>query len=230
VARRFSRRFATFAVWSATQPSGGEYVARIARGHARYPSATLGQLRRHPGRGRPPLSKVRRAPPSRIALSFLTPNERLRRQRALEVVSQARRRKGSLSKLARVQGIAPKTVRRASGAFRKRGGRWIATRTDKVQRYLKSYERGERIEVLVSDSRTATLLSRYANAVGRFVETGDASGLREFKGKTYVDARGKTRTFETDPAALRAAFERSESDFGAFADLYAEPGTAEDSE
>lgn len=230
MARRFSRLFATFAAWSAAQHSGGEYVTRISVGHARYPSATLGQLRRHPGRGRLPLSKVKRAPPSRVALQFLTPKERFQRQRALEVVSQARRGKGSLSKLAQIRRIAPKTVRRASGAFRKRGGRWVANRTDEVQRYLKSYERGERIEVLVSNSRTATLLSRYANAVGRFVETGDASGLREFKGKTYVDARGKTHTFETEPAALRAAFERSESDFGAFADLYAEPETAEDSE
>ncbi|MFI5417721.1 MAG: hypothetical protein ACHQ2Y_02320 [Candidatus Lutacidiplasmatales archaeon] len=90
-------------------------------------------------------------------------------------------------------------------------------------------EKGERTEILVRDSRTATLLSRYANAVGHYRETGDASGLKEFEGKTYRDAAGKVHTFETDPAALRSAFERSESDFGAFVDLYYEQGEVEES-
>jgi ribosomal protein L21E len=227
--RRFSRAYWSFEEWTSAQPRYSDYTARIARTHARYPSATLSQLRRHPRSTQSPLSAVPRAPPSRVPYALLTARERSARQRSLEVVSESRRGKGSLSTLARRRGIAPKTVRRASGAFRKRAGRWVATRTDKVQRYLKSYEHGERIEVLVSNSRTATLLSRYANAVGQFVETGDASGLREFKGKTYVDALGKTHTFETDPTALRATFERSESDFGAFADLYAEPETSENS-
>ena len=125
--------------------------------------------------------------------------------------------------------MAPKTVRRASGAFRKQGGRWVATRTDRVERWLKSFEGGYRTEVLVRDARTATLLSRFANAVGRYRETGDASGLEAFAGKTYRDAEGKVHTFETDPAKLRDAFERSESDFGAFVDIYYDPGEVEES-
>jgi hypothetical protein len=52
--------------------------------------------------------------------------------------------------------------------------------------------------------------------------------LAEFEGKTYVDAFGKTHTFETDPEAIRAYIEQSESDFGAFADLYSEPEEAEE--
>lgn len=229
MARRFSPKFATFEDWRQAHIPRGDYSARIARGHARYPSATLAQLRRHPGSGRPALSKVPRAPPSRVALSFLRPMERLRRQLALEIVSEARRGKGSLSKLARARGISPKTVRRASGAFRKRSGRWVATRSDRVQRFLKSYEHGERIEVLVSDSRTASQLSRYAHAVATYLETGDPRDLRAFDGKTYRDAFGKVHTFETRPEAIRAIIERSEADFGAFADLYAEPETADDS-
>jgi hypothetical protein len=162
-----------------------------------------------------------------VSYAQLTTRERLTRRRALEVVSGARRDKGSLSRLARARGIAPKTVRRASGAFRKRGSRWVPTRQDRVERWLKSYEKGYRTEVLVRDSRTASLLSRYSNAVGHYLETGDASALREFEGGTYRDATGKVHTFETDPAAIRAAVERSESDFGAFADLYSEPEEVE---
>ncbi|MGP8073993.1 MAG: hypothetical protein ACLP74_03065 [Thermoplasmata archaeon] len=227
--RRFSRSYAIFEEWASTQPVGSAYVARIVRTRARYPTATLSQLRRHPATGRTPLSEVRRAPISRIPLADLSRREQLNRRRALEVVSEARRGKGSLSKLARARGIAPKTVRRASGAFRKQGSRWVPTRTDQVERWLKSYENGFRVEVLIRGSRTATLLSRYANALGRYRETGDPSGLKAFARRTYRDAAGKTHTIETDPAAIRAAMERSESDFGAFVDLYYEIGEVEES-
>jgi hypothetical protein len=228
--RWFSREYATFQDWSNTQSARSQYTARILRGHARYPTATLGQLRRHPGQGRGSLSEVPRAPPSRISLAYLSPNEQRARRRALEVLSEARRGKGSLSKLARARGMGPKTVRRASGAFRKVGGRWLPTRSDRVERWLKSYENGSRVEVLVRDSRTASLLSRYSNAVGRYFQTGDPSGLEEFRGRMYRDAPGTSHSFETDPAALRAAIERSESDFGDFATIYVEQGEVEESD
>ena len=228
MARRFSREHLTFADWAMAQPSHSAYTARILRGHARYPSATLDQLRRHPRSRTPPLSRVPRAPTHAIPHAYLRGGERARRQRALQVLSEARRGGGSLSKLARARGMAPKTVRRATGAFRKQGGRWIATNQDRVERWLKTFEGGSLTQVLVRDSRTASRLSRYANAVGRFLETGAPRGLAKFKGKTYRDAYGTVHAFETDPAALRAVIERSESDFGAFADLYAEPETADD--
>jgi hypothetical protein len=230
VPRRFSREFGTFSDWSRSQGSSSAYTRRIARGHARYPSATLGQLRRHPRGGQVPLGRVSRAPPSRVPLAYLRPKEQLNRRRALEVVSEARRGKGSLSKLARARGIDPKTVRRASGAFRKKGGRWVVIKKDRVERWLKSYEGGFRTEVLVNDSRAASLLSRYSNAVGRYLETGDPSGLAEFEGRTYKDANGAVHSFETNPDAIRAAIERSESDFGVFADLYSDPGEVEEAD
>lgn len=227
--RRFSRTYATFEEWSAAQPTRAPYASRIARAHALHPTAKLSQLRRHPGTGRSALSKVARVPVYRIPVAQLSGSEQLTRRRALEIVSEVRRGKGSLSKLARGRGIAPKTVRRATGAFRKKGGRWVATRTDRVERWLKTYEEGFRTEVLVRDSRTATLLSTYANAVGRYIETGDASELKEFEGESYRDAAGKAHSFETDPDAIRAAIERSESDFGAFVDLYVETGEVDES-
>lgn len=227
--RRFSRAYATFEEWAGAQPTRSPYSARIARTRARYPTATLSQLRRHPGAGRPALSEVPRAPVYRVPVAQLSRREQLTRRRGLEVVSEVRRGKGSLSKVARARGIAPKTVRRATGAFGKQGGRWVARPTDKVERWLKTYEGGYRTEVLVRDSRTATRLSRYANAVGRYIETGDATGLKEFEGKTYKDAAGKVHSLETSPDSIKAAIERSESDFGAFVDLYVEPGEVDES-
>lgn len=227
--RRFSRAYATFEEWAAAQLTRSPYSARIARTHARYPKATLSQLRRHPAAGRPALSKVPREPVYRVPVAQLSRREQLTRRRGLEVVSEVRRGGGSLSKLARARGIAPKTVRRATGAFGKRGSHWVAKRTDKVERWLKTYEGGYRTEVRIRDSRTATQLSRYSNAVGRYIETGDAGRLKEFEGKTYRDAAGTLHTLETDPEAIRAAIERSESDFGAFVDLYVETGEVDES-
>lgn len=226
--RRFSKEHRAFEDWAIARPARSPYAYRIIRGHARYPTATLDQLRRHPRPGRQPLSRVPRAPPHRLPHAHLRPRERVQRHQALQVLSEARRGKGSLSKLARARGMSPKTVRRASGAFRKRGGRWIATRSDKIQRYLQTYEGGVRKSVLVGDSRTASLLSRYANAVRYALEARDPSQLKDFEGKTYADVSGKIHTFETDPAKLRAVVERSEADFSAFGDLYAEPEEADD--
>ncbi len=221
--RRFSKAFATFAKWLAAHGTSSPYVQRIVGGQARYPSATLSQLRRHPPAGGKPLSLVPRVPPHRVPWVLLSVRERETRIRALDVLSEARRGEGSLSRLSRERGISPRTVRRATGAFRKHEGRWVATRSDRIQRRLKTYEQGRRTEVLVADSKTASLVSEYAHAVQVYLETGDAGLLAEFEGVTYRDADGQVHTFETRPEAIRAAVERAESDFGAFTDLYAEP-------
>jgi len=224
--RRFSRSYDTFGAWKVAQPSRTKYVTGIERRHARYPSATLSQLRRHQRSGQVPLGRVRRAPSSRLPFSALSQRERLQRQRALSVLSEVRRGEGSLTARARAHGMSRDTVRRASGAFRKRGGRWVPTKQDRIQRWLKSYEDGGRVEVLIDDSRTATLLSKYAHAVNEHLLTRDPEVFRPFRGKTYRDAFGTEHTFETNGEAVLAAVERSESDFGSFADLYAEPEEA----
>lgn len=228
MARRFSNEFRTFEEWRAAQRGHSSYARRIARTHARYPTASLSQLRRHPRAEQPPLSAVPRAPVFRLPVAQLTQGERARRERALAVTSRARRGEGSLSKLARKAGISPQTVRRATGAFRKRGSRWVMTRSDRIQRYLQTYESGARKSVLIEDSKTATLLSRYASAVHHYLETGDAGRLKKFEGRTYVDAHGRVHNVETSPAKLRAAAERSEADFGSFGDLYSEPEEADE--
>lgn len=223
MARRFSKAYGTFADWLAAHTTASPYARRIVRGQARYPSATLSELRRHPPAGQRALTSVPRVPPQRVPWAFLSVRERETRIRALEVLSEARRGEGSLSRLSRERGISPKTVRRATGAFRKKGERWVATRSDRIERRLKTYERGHRTEVVVGDSRTASLLSDYAQAVRAYLDTGDARPLSQFEGVTYKDAYGQVHSFETRPEAIRAAVERSESDFGAFTDLYAEP-------
>jgi hypothetical protein len=155
-------------------------------------------------------------------ISYLSTRQQFRRQNALLVLSKSRRSQVSLSAASSAGHIAPETVRRYTAAFRKQGGRWIPTKRDRIQRWLKSYERGSRTEVLVDDSRTATLISKYAHAIGEFLVTRDENLLGPFRTRIYTDAAGRAHSFETRPEAIVSAVERSESDFGEFADLYSE--------
>ena len=221
--RRFSKTYRTFDEWLSTHTTSSPYTRRIARARVRHPRATLSELRRHPTPDQLPLSRIAQPPPHRIPWASLSVREMETRIRALEVLAGVRRGEGSLARLSGERGISPRTVRRATGAFRKKEGRWVATRSDRIERRLKSYERGQRTEVLVAGSWTASLLSEFAQAVKVYLENGDARQLAEFEGVTYRDAYRRAHNFETRPEAIRAAVERSESDFGAFTDLYAEP-------
>ncbi len=67
--------------------------------------------------------------------------------------------------------------------------------------------------VEVSGSRARSLVGRHANAVRKFVETGDSTDLREFRGKSVGG-----RSLTTDPDILRRLARRGEVDFE---DIYA---------
>jgi len=52
-------------------------------------------------------------------------------------------------------------------------------------------------EITVSDSHQASLVGRYWNAVKRYLETGDASGLRQFEGQYVTDMNDRRFPFLT---------------------------------
>jgi hypothetical protein len=90
-------------------------------------------------------------------------------------------------------GLDPRTVQQlARPALRKlRNGRWVAKTHDRLLRVLLIPTRKGLREIGVRDSRQASLLGRYWAAVEHYRDTGDASALREFRGKHIVDASGK---------------------------------------
>ncbi len=221
MARRFSGTYPTFEAWLAAQPSVSAYRSRIARGHARYPSATLSQLRRHPRASQEALSRLSRAPPSRIQLPFLSPREMDTRARALEALAKSRREGSSLSRAAAAARTTPRTVRRYTAAYRKVEGRYRPTKWDRLERDMQVYEGGRLRPVRIRGSRTASLLGRHANAVKAYLETRDPRVLSPFRSVTFRDAKGRLRKLETDGARLVAAAERSERDYGQF-EIYVE--------
>jgi hypothetical protein len=111
---------------------------------------------------------------------------------------------GSLSKVARKYHRNPRKVRRAApAAFRKlKNGRYAAKSIDRILRVLVMPTRKGLREIGLRDSRQASLLGKYWTAVERYRDTGDASALRNFRGKFILDASGKRHRLLTDLHAL----------------------------
>ena len=56
---KFSPKYSTYQDWKKANPGKSEYTERIKREHARYPKASLSQLRGHPVKGRKLISKLK---------------------------------------------------------------------------------------------------------------------------------------------------------------------------
>ena len=122
----------------------------------------------------------------------------LRRQqtlgRATNVISRMRADGVSLYRAAREIGIDPRTVIRLGGsALRKQNnGRFRAKRTDRLLRVLNIPSHDGRQEIAIRDSRQASLLAKYSDAVQTFLATGNAEKLQAFEGKSIIDADGNS--------------------------------------
>ncbi len=132
----------------------------------------------------------------------LSPKQKLLRERSLAVLSEARKSRKSLSKLATQHSISPKTVLNHTNAFRKKGRRWTAKKFDRIPRVMKINEKGREVSIEVNDSRTASLIGRYHNAVKQFLNTGKKEQLRKFKNKKIKDSEGEHHLLETNPDSL----------------------------
>lgn len=120
--------------------------------------------------------------------------------RMTHVITKMRTDDVSLQQAAREYGLDPRTVVRLSGpALQKRpNGRYAARASDRLLRVLVVPSHEGLREVAVRDSRQATLLGDYWNALQRYLETGDASALRRFRGQHIADANRKKVPVLTD--------------------------------
>ena len=97
-------------------------------------------------------------------------------------------------------GVDPRTVQRlAKPALRKlKNGRWAAKKHDQLLRVLPLPGRQGLAEVGVLDSRQATVIGKYWNALDLYRDTGDASVLQQFKGEYITDVDGERVRLLTD--------------------------------
>jgi hypothetical protein len=117
-----------------------------------------------------------------------------------QVISKMRSGRISLRKASKEIGVDPsKVLELGRSALRKqKSGKYAARKTDHLLRILSVLTPEGRREIAVRDSHQASTLGKSWAAVQRYLQTGDDSALRKFKGKKITDASGKRHPLITD--------------------------------
>ena len=120
----------------------------------------------------------------------------------------------SLSRAAHDAGTTPNVVRKYAGEaiVRDKRGRESATRSDKLLRQMQFLTADGVIALDVKDSRTASRVGAYWSAVRRYIETGDAQLLRQFRGRNVRMAK-REYPFLTDLDVIDEFARRGELSF-----------------
>jgi hypothetical protein len=129
---------------------------------------------------------------------------------SLSVLSLMRREGLSLKEAARRLDVPQRTVLRyvRDGLRRSVTGNYFARPSDNIRRRLKFLSDRGMISITVTDSRDATLVSKYMTAVKRYLLTGRESFLAPFRRKRLGPYR-----FVTDPEALDMLADAGELEF-----------------
>jgi hypothetical protein len=120
------------------------------------------------------------------------------------VISKMRADRVSLRDASNEFGLTPQTVLRWGGsALRKRAkGEYAAKSSDELLRVLVIPTSKGLQEVAVADSRQASDLGKYWDAVQDYLETGDSSALRKLRRKRIIGADGEAIPLIKDAAEL----------------------------
>lgn len=113
--------------------------------------------------------------------------------RVTHAISKMRAERVSLRVASREFGLDPRlVVRLGKSALRKRkNGQYVAKRADSLLRILAIPTSDGVREITIRDSRQATILGKYWAAVAKYLQTGDASGLKKVRRKHITDASRK---------------------------------------
>jgi len=70
------------------------------------------------------------------------------------------------------------------------------------------YEKDRAVVVEIANSKIASIIGEYHNAVKQFLETGKSSLLRRFAKIRFKDIKGRTHSLETRPKVVYRIKER----------------------
>jgi hypothetical protein len=156
-------------------------------------------------RPRPSLRNIQTAPRTAKQYFAMSRESQELWDRIVQIPARMRSGNISLPKAAREFGLRPYLVRNLAGtAFRKLpNGRYTAKTVDRLLRILTIPTKKGLIEIALRDSRHASLIGEYWNAIDRYLSTGDASGIKRFQKIRITDARGKRVPLLTDLDELR---------------------------
>jgi hypothetical protein len=145
-----------------------------------------------------------RAPRTPTQYHALPVSDQLQWSRVARVIQKVRSQRISVTQAAKEVGISRKKAIQLAGSAltRQSNGRYKAKSFDKLLRVLVIPSKEGLTEVSVKDSRTASTLASYSDAVQRFLRTGDAKKLRTFKSLKITDASGNPIKLLTDTKEL----------------------------
>jgi hypothetical protein len=157
---------------------------------------------------RPSASHSRKTKPNvpRTAEQYSALSEESQEQwnRVAHVIQKMRKEKISVTQAAKEFGLDRKKVIQLSGsALRKRkNGRYEAKHFDRLLRVLVIPSADGQKEVAIRDSRTASKIAGYSDAIHRFLQTGNDSKLSLFRRLRIKDAAGNPINLLTDKQEL----------------------------
>jgi hypothetical protein len=109
----------------------------------------------------------------------------------------------SLREASKEFGLAASTVvELGRPALRKKNGRYVATKTDRLLRVVTILTAKGKKEIATRDSRQASLIGSHWAAVQKYLQTGDDSALAKFKKTRVIDASGKRHLLLTNLVEL----------------------------
>jgi hypothetical protein len=202
---------------SAYRPSRGQFAGRTFASTHAYRNA-LAQAKGF--RSEHQRRTAYKAVNSRRSLESLPTVSRRKRDDALQVLSIMRREGRSLAAAIREfnsqnpsSHISPKAVKRYAGAGLAKAGQHLHAKAfDRMLRVILLPTARGRVEIEVKDSRSASRIGAYLNAVKEYLKTGDTSQLRKFRGK-YITSNRIQYRFITDPETLERLDEFGELSF-----------------
>ncbi len=121
-------------------------------------------------------------------------------QKAAHVLSAMRTEGISLHAASREHSVSPRTVQRHAGAALRKTSRgtYAVRKSDRLLRVLVLPTLGGLAEIATMDSRAATMVAEYWNAVNLYLETGDDTDLARFHGHSIIDAQDDAVPLLTD--------------------------------
>ena len=201
--KRFSDRFLTFFDWE-KQSSNSNYAKRIRRLHYFFPKATLRELI-----GREKLES-KKLSIHLVDPRGLKPNERLLRNQSLSVLSRIRRGEESHGVIDESQISNKNLLKHLGNNIKIKQNRIKVTKSDRIPRELIIKEDGIESSIVVRNSKDASIIGRYHNAVRDFLDTGNPTTLRKFKKIRIKDADGTIHKLETNPNKIIEIEDRKE--------------------
>ena len=197
---KFSKLFRTYELWRRGRRLTS-YAKRIIKLHKLDKKAGLQQL-----------TLYLKSYLSNIKWKLLSPKQKKERVYAINVLNLIRNNK-SLEQALEELGIDKQTVLKHLGKYLfKKGKIWIAKKFDRIQRSMVIYENGELKSIVVTNSKDASIIGEYLNAVKQFLIFGDKEVLKPFENIVIKDADGKKHKLETNPNNIYLIEEQKEEE------------------